>query len=123
VAFAGSEELVVAAEKALGRRLPEPHRQRLIRENGGEVTADGDTYTLYPVWDPTDRRTIGRTANHIIRENESLRGGLPDALPAGCLAIASDVGGNLLVLRPASDDVFDWDFETGELTPVRVRWG
>jgi hypothetical protein len=41
--FAGSEELVVAAEHGLGRRLPERHRQRLIRSNGGEMyTADGE---------------------------------------------------------------------------------
>lgn len=71
MAFPGSEELVAAAEARLGRRLPEAHRERLLRENGGEVRADRQTWTLYPVWDASNRKTIARTANHIIRENEA----------------------------------------------------
>jgi len=37
MAFPGSEDLVAVAEAGLGRRLPQPHRRRLIRENGGEI--------------------------------------------------------------------------------------
>jgi hypothetical protein len=54
MAFPGSEELIAAAEATLGRRLPDAHRTRLIRENGGEVHAARDHWTLYPVWDRTD---------------------------------------------------------------------
>ena len=59
MAFAGSDALVVAAEKVLMRRLPEPHRERLIRENGGEIRAAGDVWTLFPVWDPTQSHDDG----------------------------------------------------------------
>lgn len=122
MAFAGTEELLVAAEHELGRRLPEPHRNRLIRENGGEVQAADETWTLYPVWDPTSRKTMGRTANHIIRENESLRRDWPDILPDGHIAIADNGGGDLLVLAPEADEIRFWDHETGELIPVSVKW-
>jgi len=94
MAFAGSEELVAAAEAVLGRRLPDAHRQRLIRENGGEIDAAGDRWTLYPVRDDADRRTVARTANHVVRENEALRSDWPDALPPGCVAIADNGAGD-----------------------------
>jgi hypothetical protein len=105
MAFPGSEELIAAAEGLLGRRLPDAHRTRLIRENGGEVRAARDHWTLYPVWDPSTRTTMGRTANHIIRENEGLRREWPDALPEGFIAMADNSGADLLVLPPGKDDV------------------
>ena len=122
MAFPGSEELVAATEARLGRRLPDAHRDRLIRENGGEVRADRETWTLYPVWDPTNRKTMGRTANHIVRENESLRKDWAEILPAGYIAIADNGGGDLLIVAPGKDDVLLWDHETGEASPVRVKW-
>ncbi len=120
--FAGSEDLVSAAEAVLGRRLPEMHRQRLIRSNGGEIEAADEYWTLYPVWDGTDRKTVARTANHLIRENEALRREWPDVMPPGFVAIADNGGGDMLVLGPERDDVLFWDHETGRLAPVAVRW-
>ena len=122
MAFAGSEELVAAAEAKLGRRLPEVHRARLIRENGGEIRALRDHWTLYPVWDSSNRKTMGRTANHILRENEALRRDWPDMLPEGFIAIADNGTGDLLVLSPGDNDVRFWDHETSELSPVKVKW-
>jgi hypothetical protein len=109
-------------EDRLGRRLPEPHRERLIRKNGGEVRAARQIWTLYPVWDPTNRKTMGRTANHIVRENEALRKDWADVLPDGFLAIADNGGGDLLVISLGEDDVLFWDHETRELSPVNVKW-
>ncbi len=121
--FPGSEELVAAMEVRLGRRLPDAHRDRLIRENGGEIRAGGEEWTLYPVWDPTNRKTMGRTGNHIVRENEALRRDWADMLPAGYIAIADNGGGDLLLLGPGSDEVLLWDHETGETSPANVKWG
>ena len=123
MAFAGSEAMVATAEERLARRLPGPHRDRLIRENGGEVTAAGDSWTLYPVWDPTDRRTMGRTASHIVRENEARRKEWPGMLPEGVVAIADNGAGDLLVIVPGDDAIRLWDHETGELSVTNVRWG
>jgi hypothetical protein len=123
MSFPGSEELVGAAEARLGRRLPEAHRQRLIRENGGEVRADRQVWTLYPVWDASNRKTIARTANHIIRENEAHRRDWPDIFPPNHFAIADNGGGDVLLLGPEGDDVLFWDHETGDMTPVAVKWG
>jgi hypothetical protein len=106
--FPGSEEMVAAAETKLGRRLPDVHRQRLIRNNGGEVRADSQSWTLYPVWDASNRKTIARTANHILRENEAHRRDWPDILPDNHFAIADNVGGDLLVLGPEGDAIMFW---------------
>jgi hypothetical protein len=122
VAFVGSEDLVAAAETRLGRRLPEPHRRRLIRQNGGEVAAAGEDWTLYPVWDDTDRRTVARTSNHIIRENEVLRRESPELIPSAFVAIADNGAGDMLVLGPETDEILHWDHETGLFTEVAVVW-
>jgi hypothetical protein len=122
MAFPGSEDLVAAAEGAVGRRLPEAHRRRLIRENGGEIEAAGEHWALYPVWDGTDRRTVARTTNHLIRENDALRREWPDVLPPAYIAIADNGGGDMLVLGPAGDDILFFDHETGRLAIVSVRW-
>jgi hypothetical protein len=122
MAYAGSEASVAAAEEQLGRRLPRSHRERLILENGGEIRAAGESWTLFPVWDPTDRKTMGRTANHILRENLALKKDWPDILLDGVIAIADNGGGDLLVLAPGDDVVWLWDHETGEMSPVDVSW-
>jgi hypothetical protein len=122
MAFPGSEEMVAAAEQDLGRRLPDAHRRRLVRKNGGEIEANGFEWTLYPVWDPSSRKTIGRTANHIVRENNALRADWPDILPDGFVAIADNGEGDLLVVAPDSDDVEFWDHETRERTVTKPRW-
>jgi SMI1 / KNR4 family (SUKH-1) len=122
VAFAASEQLVAGMEGQLGRRLPEDLRQRLMRDNGGEVQAAGEAWALYPVWDPTDRKTIGRTANHIARENEAIRRDAPGALPPGYLAVADNGGGDLLVIAPGEDAIQLWDHETGVITAADVSW-
>jgi hypothetical protein len=120
MAFAGSEELIAQAESKLGRRLPEAHRHRLLRENGGEVSTDDFDWTLFPVWDPTDRRTVARTANHIVRQNENLRA---DGWgPAESIAIADNGEGDLLVIGPDGEAVMLWDHETGQMSPVQVAW-
>ena len=120
--FPGTEEMVGAAEARLGRRFPNALRDRLIMDNGGEVEAIGETWWLFPVWDPSNRKTMARTAGHVVRENETLRREWPDALPPGYLVVADNGGGDYLAVAPGSDHVLVWDHETREAKPVNVNW-
>lgn len=113
-------DLLEAAEAQLGRTLPADHRARLMADNGGEVEALDDDWQLFPVWDPKDRRTQGRTTNHIVRENASLLGW--PGLPRDFLAIASDGSGDLLGLMPGSDRVQHFDHVQRTVSPVEVDW-
>jgi hypothetical protein len=65
--------LIHEAERPLGRKLPWDLRVRLHHENGGQTMAAGDMWQLFPVFDPTDRRRITRTANHVVRETQAAR--------------------------------------------------
>jgi hypothetical protein len=65
---------------------------------------------------------MGRTANHIIRENDALRRDWPDMLPGGFVAIGDNGEGDLLVIGPDKDGVLLWDHETRKLAPVTVSW-
>ena len=118
--FPVSEALIVEAEHALGRRLPRLFRERLVKNNGGEVASAEDDWTIHPVWDPTDRRTIARTASHIVIEVDQARAwaGFPsDAIP---LAINDE--GDRIIVRAARDDPEFWDHETGLTTPIEIDW-
>jgi len=120
--FPGSEQFVDKAETSLGRRFPTELRKRFVQQNGGTIRAAGETWSLFPVWDPTDRKTAARTANHVLRENEALRSNWPDALRPGVVAIADNDSGDYLVIGPSGDDVMLWDHETRMTRAVKVAW-
>jgi hypothetical protein len=110
------EAQIARAEGELGRRLPEPLRQRLLTDNGGEITVAGDNWQLFPIFDDSDRKRISRTANHIIRETAEARKWR--GFPSGAIAVGANDMGELLVLLRNSDLIFVWYHETGELRPV-----
>ncbi len=113
---------VRAAEQKLGRALPLGYVARMTRSNGGEVSVGGDSFTLFPIFDTTDRRRLARTCKDIVRETASARK-RPD-FPPEALAIGDNGGGDVLVLLPDRDSprfadaVYWWDHETGELHQV-----
>ena len=90
-----------------------------MRDNGGEITVEGHpgVWQLHPVWDDGDRKRMGRTANHVVRETEE-----HGEVPGGAVVVAANGTGDLLVLPEGSDDPAWWDHETGELHPVRTGW-
>jgi len=118
--FPVDESRIVEAEKQLGRRLPDELRARLLRSNGGEIEVEGDTWTLHPVWDPTDRKRMARTANHIVTETRLAR--TWPGFPPDAVSIAMNAYGDRLIVRPGSDEIELWDHETGECSPVMIQW-
>ena len=118
--FPVSHDRVLAVEAKLGRCLPAQYSARVVRDNGGEIRALGDNWRLHPVWDPSTKKTIKRTAFDLIKETESATrcyGFPPDAL-----ALASDDYGNYLISRSTDDTIEFWDHETGKCQPVEVIW-
>jgi cell wall assembly regulator SMI1 len=120
-----TEAGIAAAEKKLGRRLPGPLRERLLRNNGGEIRiriADRDedeVWELHPVWDEATRETKRRSASHLVRAQTEARD-WPD-FPPDAIAIAQ-YDGDQLLLSPNRDDPAVWLHETGELIPVVIDW-
>ena len=121
--FPVDERWIREAEEALGRRFPDTFRQRMMRDNGGEIDAAGDAWALYPLYDQSDRTHIKRTCNHIVVETQSARSWA--GFPEHAVAIASNGSGDLLVLLPDQNDssalgslVHLWSHETRELQPL-----
>ena len=114
------ESYIVAAEQALGARLPESYRQAMRRANGGEVEAAGDDWQLHPIADTSDARRVSRTANHILRETAAFRSW--QGFPSTTVAIASNGAGDALVLvqRGGAYEplVYAWSHETRSLSKV-----
>ena len=119
--FPAEEERIEAAEAELGRRLPPPVRERLRRDNGGEVSVGGEPWQLHPVFDDADRRRAARTASHVVHETAEARGW--DGFPPDAVAIASDGTGDRLIVAAGSDDVARWSHEDAATEPVDVDWG
>ncbi len=95
-------------------------RARLLRDNGGDIEADGEVWILHPVWDAGDRKRMARTANHVVRETREA--GKLVGYPTAAIAIASNGTGDFLVLRAGSDEVECWEHETGECRAAVVSW-
>jgi len=120
MAFPVDERHIAVAEGALGRSLPINLRKRLLRSNGGELLIEGDSWWLFPVWDPTDRKRMGRTANHIVRETESWRGSC--GFPTEAIAVAGNGTGDVLIIRNGSEVIEHWSHETGDSKAVEIDW-
>ena len=126
MAFPTTEAHVEAAERELGIKLPHEYRLRLIGRNGGELTTAGDDWEVFPVFDSTDRRTAGRSSNHIVVETRNARRW--EGFPNDAVAIASSGTGDYLVLLPARSSgrldpqVHVWNHETRKCTPVPLRY-
>lgn len=116
-------EHVTRTESALGVSFPASFVERMRRMNGGEVLAAGDSWTLFPFADTSDRTRIKRTASDIVRETKGARD-CPD-FPQTGVAIASNGMGDYLLLLPDATEpgvlspvVSSWSHETGEMEEV-----
>jgi hypothetical protein len=126
MAFPTTEARVEAAERELGVKLPREYRARLMARNGGELSTAGDDWQVFPVFDPTDRKTTARSANHIVLETRNARGW--EGFPKGAVAIASNGAGDFLVLMPKGSSgrldpqVQLWNHETRRCKPVALHY-
>ncbi len=121
MAYPAPPEHVDEEQTRVGKVFPLGLRQRLLTSNGGDLYIDDEAWTLYPVWDPTTKRTAGRSTGHIERATASLYGGLGEILPPGMVAIADNGEGDYLLLDPSSRPVI-WRHELGEFQPAEVDW-
>jgi hypothetical protein len=117
-----TDEAIRAAEDELGRRLPPSLRDRLLKNNGGDIVVrlsgeEDEHWELHPVWDPANRDTMQRSANHLVAEQGSARGW--PRFPPDAVAITT-ADGDQLVLPPGEDDPQLWFHETGDLERVEV---
>lgn len=117
MAYPTDEARLREAEAQLGWSLPAPLRERLLRDNGGSIRCDGDEWQLFPVWDPTDRRTMRKTAKHLVAETRQAVTGWA-GFPPDAIAIAANGSGDLLILRRGSDVIELWLHETREVLPA-----
>ena len=121
--FQLDEKFILQTEEKIGVKFPMSFREKMIKENGGEIETDEDVWTLYPFFDNSDKKRIKRTINDIIRETEQARSW--EDFPKEVVAIGSNGGGDQLVFIIQSDNpiqldnkVYWWDHETGDLNAV-----
>lgn len=107
-------------ENKLGVKFPASFVVKMVKQNGGSVTAASDTWNLHPFLDASDRKRLARTCNDIARETTAAHEGA--GFPSNAIVIGSNGGGDMLVLLPQNDnpsvlshEVFWWDHETGEV--------
>jgi hypothetical protein len=114
--FPVDPERIAAAERELGFVFPVAWRSALERRNGGELALSDDDWRIYPVWDDSDRKHAGRTANHVARETAQAR--TWPQFPTGAVALASNDSGDLLIVLAGSASVWRWDHEQGTLADL-----
>jgi hypothetical protein len=127
VAHPTSEERIAAEEERLGRRLPDDLRARLLDENGGEIQvvvgepspdpAD-DVWELVGVADVVKRKGRPRPVEGFADVTE--REAAERELPHGAVVLATDGGGDLLLLL-ADDELAVFRHEDGDVEPATVR--
>ncbi|OAB62196.1 hypothetical protein AY599_14725 [Leptolyngbya valderiana BDU 20041] len=121
--FPISRDEIVKTETQLGLAFSPRFVDRMMRDNGGTIQADGEFWELHPFRNSTDRKMLARTANHIARETIQCRE-WPEFPQCG-VAIASNGTGDALILLPTESDsktlgetIYLWEHETGVVKPV-----
>lgn len=117
---------IYETERELGVQFPERFKTKMIEENGGTLTTEeneDDSWELFPFFDKSDKKKLSRTANHIVLETKKMREW--NNFPNHGVAIASDGGGNRLILIPdeknptkLKENIYLWLHETGEVIEV-----
>lgn len=103
------------AQAALGHRFPASYRARMLRKNGGQLDLDGEPWWLFPIADHTDRKSLARTADDVVRNTAVARSdGL--GFPADGIAIAHNDAGDLLLFRAGDPQVWVFRLRGGGTT-------
>jgi hypothetical protein len=121
--FPVDEQYILETEKELGLVFPLTFKSRMRKENGGEIEATDDTWTIYPFFDRSDIKRVKRTTNNISLETKNVRKW--DNFPLNAIVIGENGGGDKLVLMPEetapgqlAEKVFMWLHETGEVVKL-----
>ncbi|MDE0595221.1 MAG: SMI1/KNR4 family protein [Akkermansiaceae bacterium] len=118
-----TREEISKTEAMTGYIFPQGVKERMVRDNGGEISVAGDGWQLVPFLDTTDEERVAHTSNDIVRETSSKRssGGFPHA----GFVIAHNNGGDCLLVVPdpegsktLGDTIYFWDHETRRYEPV-----
>jgi hypothetical protein len=124
--FPVDKKFIIETEAKLGMQFPQAYRVRMLRDNGGELSINGDGWQLHPFFDTSDRKRIARTCNDITRETKEAREWR--GFPANAVAIGTNGTGDRLVFLPEPDSSilqdhpFIWLHETGELVPASISF-
>lgn len=108
--FPTQEDVILETEKELGCRFPTSFRNKMMKENGGEVDIFDDNWQLFPFYDKTNRKTISRTCNSISKETERAR--TYRDFPQNAIVIGKNAMGDFLVFLKENDtiknEVYAW---------------
>jgi hypothetical protein len=74
----------------------------MIQLNGGELSIEGDHWTLYPFFDTSSTKHMCRTCNHIVSENKNACEW--GNFPLNAVAIGDNGSGDYLLLLPCDDN-------------------
>jgi len=117
--FPLEEKFILQAEKELDIELPKSYREKMTQENGGEIDTSIDIFTLFTIYDNSDRKRIKRTAtNNIVAETKNVKAWR--GFPKDAIAIGANGSGDILVLKIESEKKMDekiyvWNHETSNL--------
>ena len=115
-------KFIKESEEKLNVNFPRIFKEKMMKENGGELEGDDYFFMLNPFFDKSNKKRISRTCNDIIQETKSAKG-FGDSFPSNGIAIGSDNSGNQLILLPKTlnnlgEKIYFWNHETAETVKV-----
>jgi hypothetical protein len=100
----------------MGVKLPDTYRTAMMNQNGGSIICSGETWTLHPIWDKSEKKRLKRTANDVVRETAVMASWT--GWPNNAVCIAGNGTGDALIFFSDSNScvpvVYRWSHETGQ---------
>lgn len=100
--FPVDERYIAQTETKLAVKFPNSFREKMMKENGGEIEAPADAWALYPFFDSSDKKRVKRTSNDIVRETENALKW--DRFPVNAVAIGANGSGDQLIFLKDNSD-------------------
>lgn len=117
--FPVDEKYILETEELLNFNFPTEYKEAMKKMNGGEINIMDDYFTIFPIFDKTDRKRISRTCNSVDKETTLAR---EFFISENAVAIAGDGGGNYLILFPNDPAVYFWHHENENPTKVAEKF-
>ncbi|MCC5829158.1 MAG: SMI1/KNR4 family protein [Phycisphaeraceae bacterium] len=125
MAFPVDESFIRKTEAAIGASFPASYVNAMVADNGGSIRTGSDQWSLYPIFDTSDKKRLKRTCNDVVRQTRSAMQWT--GFPEDAVAIGGNGSGDQLIFLKRGEqlgpEVHWWDHETGKVHPITDDFG
>lgn len=116
--FPIDEKFIKETENNLLTKFPDSFRNKMVKQNGGELLINDEDWQLHPFLDKSDNKRISRTCNDIVKATNTAKEW--SNFPKNAISIGENGYGDHIIFlqfennKELDNSVYFWNHETGD---------